>query len=137
MVWGFVRGKAMTAYHSVQAVLREPPPSAANQCEKTLALLRDAARFGQGVSGDTLRYDHGIRQAPTRIFELKNLYGYQIETVQDPKTRLATYYLRGDPPADWQPSTTQQENFDWYTRATNKPRPTVSQRDLFLWDRRR
>lgn len=101
-------------------LLREPPPSAANQREKTLVLLREAARSGQGVSGDTLRYHFNIRQAPTRIFELKNLYGYRIETVQDPKTRLATYYFRGDPLADWQPPTEHSDSADWFTKKTGR-----------------
>jgi len=88
-------------------LFREPPPSAAKQREKILALLRDAARSGRGVSGDTFRYDFDIRQAPTRIFELKNEFGYRIETVQDPETRLATYHFRGDPPEGWRPPAKQ------------------------------
>jgi hypothetical protein len=100
-------------------------------------LLREAVRFGQGVSGDTLRYDHDIRQAPTRIFELKKLNGYQIKTVQDPKTRCATYYLRGDPPVGWQPPAQQRKFKDWCTRATGKARPSVDRESLFLFDQER
>lgn len=120
-----------TDYHTTQerALFREPPPSARNQQERMIASLREAARFGQGISGDVFRYDFDIRQAPTRIFELKNQFGYQIETVQDPKTRCATYYLRGEPPEDWQPPA-RQKNFDWYRRATGKPRPAEPAPDL-------
>jgi hypothetical protein len=82
------------------ATFRELPPSAPSQREKVLLPLRDAARSGQNVSGGALRYEHKLRQAPTRFFEL-------IETLQDPDTRLAAYYLRGDPPEGWRPPTKQ------------------------------
>ena len=87
-----------------EVLFREPPPSAANQREIILRLLRTAARLGQGVSGDTLRSGYGFPQAPARIWELKNLFGYRIETTQDCVTRLATYHFRGEPPEGWQPS---------------------------------
>ena len=123
-----------------QTVFREPPPTAATQRERILTLLRDAARSGHGVSGDTLRYEHGIRQAPTRVFELRNTFGFEIETIQDADTRLATYYFRGDPPEGWQPAakqtsfrlkaetkpsteTPQNDSADWYTRQPGKSRP--------------
>jgi hypothetical protein len=140
-----------------KTLFREPPPSATNQREKILSLLREAAPFGQGVSGDTLRYDCDIRQAPTRIFELKNEYGYRIETVQDPETRLATYFLRGDPPEGWRPPTKQArfrlvnspaaprveaeapklnaDSTDSYAATTGKPRAPVDRETLFLFDR--
>jgi hypothetical protein len=144
------------------ATFREPSPSAANQRERILSLLRDAARSGQGVSGDALRYEHKLRQAPTRIFELKNHYGYQIETLQDPDTRLATYFFRRDPPEGWHPRAKQTrlclkakassdtpkselygtaapaaDSRDWYERATGKPRPSLDQENFFLFDRER
>ena len=125
-----------------QTVFREPPPTAASQRERILALLRDAARSGHGVSGDALRYEHGIRQAPTRVFELRNTFGFDIETIQDPDTRLATYYFRGDPPEEWHPPAKQtsfrlkansaaapltpaNDSGDWYTSQTGKPRPAT------------
>jgi hypothetical protein len=113
---------------------REPPPSAANQREKILSLLRENAPFGKGVSGDTLRYGCDIRQAPTRIVELKKRYGYQIETVQDPTTRCATYYLRGDPPVGWQPPAKRRKFKVWHTPAASRARPSVDRESLFLWE---
>jgi hypothetical protein len=119
-----------------QTVFREPPPTAASQRQRILTLLRDAAQAGHGVSGDALRYQHNIRQAPTRIFELKNQFGFQIETLQDPDTRLATYYFRGDPPEGWRPPAKQtsfrlkanpvtaplaaNDSGDWYATKTGK-----------------
>lgn len=46
------------------ATFREAPPSAANQREKILFLLRDARRMGRGVSGDALRYQHNFGKRP-------------------------------------------------------------------------
>jgi hypothetical protein len=120
-------------------LFREPPPTASGQRQTILRLLREAARFGQGVSGDTLRRAHGIPQAPARVWELKNLYGFQIETRQDRATRMATYFFRSDPPAGWRPpekqarlplkaeakpglATREGGPGDWFTRATGKPR---------------
>lgn len=120
-----------------KTLFREQPSSAANQREKILSLLREAARFGQGVSGDTLRYDCDIRQAPTGIWELKHECGYEIQTVQDPETRLATYYFRGDSPVGWQPPAQQRKFKNWYTRATGKARPSVDRESLFLFDQER
>lgn len=133
-----------------QTVFREAPPTAASQRQRILALLRDAARTGHGVSGDALRYEHNIRQAPTRIFELKNQFGYEIETVQDPDTRLATYYFRGDPPEGWQPAAKQRsfrlkanpavallapvnDSGDWYTSKIGKSRPVEPGSELPLF----
>src|SRR5438309_310862 len=89
-------------------IFREPPPTAANQRQLILRLLREAAQFGQGVSGDSLRHEYRIPQGPSRVWELKNLYGYQIETHQDPETRMATYIFRGDPPPNWKPQAKQK-----------------------------
>jgi hypothetical protein len=104
---------------ALRIAFREPPPSAANQREKILSLLREARRRGQAISGDALRFEHNILQAPTRIFELKNDCGYQIETSQDPDTRLATYHLRADPPEGWQPPTDSK-------RGKSKPLPLLA-----------
>jgi hypothetical protein len=94
---------ATLAQESSQSTIefREPPPSAANQREKILALLRQAGN--RGVSGDVFRYEFRIRQAPTRIYELiKN--GYVIESRQNPKTRVAIYRLVAEPreKLEWQ-----------------------------------
>jgi len=88
-------------------LFREPPPTASGQRQTVLRLLREAARSGQGVSGDTLRREYLIPQAPARIWELKNDFGVQIETRQDRTTRMATYYFRGDPPPNWKPPAKQ------------------------------
>ena len=121
-------------------LFREPPPTACGQRQTILRLLRDTARLGQGVSGDTLRREYSIPQAPARVWELKNLYGFQIETRQDHATRMATYYFRGDPPEGWRPPAKQARFHlkavaepdsatreggpgDWFTQATGKPRP--------------
>jgi hypothetical protein len=128
-------------------LFREPPPTASGQRQTILRLLREAARFGQGVSGDTLRREYGIPQAPARLWELKNLYGFQIETRQDRATRMATYYFRGDPPEGWRPpakqarfrlkaeaepdsATREGRPGDWFTQATGNPRPTEPAPDL-------
>ena len=152
-----LEGVNLSPHSKTSALFREAPPTAANQRLKALALLREAAQRGEGVSGDTLRYDFCIRQAPTRIFELKNEYGYRIETVQDPETRIATYFLRGGPPAGWRQPATQArfrlanspaaprieaeasnpvaDSADWYRATTGKPRPSVDGETLSLFDR--
>lgn len=142
---------------SAPTVFREPPPTASGQRQTILRLLREAERFGQGVPGDTLRRAYGIPQAPARVWELKNLYGFQIETRQDRATRMATYYFRSDPPAGWRPPAKQArfrlvnspaapcveaeapkpvaDSTDWYTATTGKPRPSADRENLFLFDR--
>lgn len=89
------------------ALFREPPPTASGQRQTILHLLREAAKSNRGVSGDTLRFQHNIRQAPTRIFELRNDLGYDIRTEQDRATRCASYFFVSDPPPNWKPPAKQ------------------------------
>lgn len=88
---------------------REPPPTAASQRAVIARLLVEAKARGEGVSGDVLRHACNIPQAPARIWELKNQFGYQIATRQDPTTRMATYFLIAEPSTDWRPPVKQRK----------------------------
>jgi hypothetical protein len=93
---------------STSAHFREPPPTTVGQRHTILRLLRQAAMSNRGVSGDCLRFEHNIRQAPTRIFELRNDFGYGIRTEQDQTTRCAVYFFVNEPPANWNPPVKQE-----------------------------
>jgi hypothetical protein len=64
-----------------------------NQRNKVLELLQNAG--ANGINGYDLTYRHKIKQAPTRIFELRE-QGYAIESRKNPN-KSVTYILLGSP----------------------------------------
>lgn len=61
------------------------------QREKVLTLLQNAG--SRGVNSWDLTYLHAVKQAPTRISEIKDL-GYSIKTRHE-KNKSVTYFLVG------------------------------------------
>lgn len=64
------------------------------QKQKILALLQQMSSVG--VNSHDLTYIHGIKQAPTRIKELKQ-QGYNIISSRQLKNKSVTYYLNNLP----------------------------------------
>ena len=60
------------------------------QRQKVLELLKSAGT--SGINSHDLTYIHGIKQAPTRVSELK-LEGYAIETSPQLKNKSVIYKL--------------------------------------------